>query len=177
LKRLTSATNPEIGNSSVVMIPVTYTYDGAGRAAGVKNPVTAFYYAGGASTDATNRIKYTAAGAISTKKLGNGLWEHAAFNTRLQPTEIGLGTSGTDYSTLRLQYGYSSTDNNGNVKSQTITAQGSSFMQTYEYDELNRLKNLAGTAGWEYDLAAELQIRQVRQSHIRPQHYVIACSG
>jgi len=72
---------------------VTTDYDSAGRTAGVKNSATALYYAGGASTDATNRIKYTAAGAISTMKLGNGLWEHAAFNTRLQPNEIGLGTS------------------------------------------------------------------------------------
>lgn len=42
--------------------------------------------------DAANRLQYSAQGAITSIKLGNGLWEHTGFNSRLQPTEIGLGT-------------------------------------------------------------------------------------
>jgi hypothetical protein len=31
-------------------------------------------------------------------RLGNGKWEHTAFNNRLQPKEIGLGTTSSDAS-------------------------------------------------------------------------------
>src|SRR5690606_5012106 len=39
---------------------------------------------------------YSASGGISQRRLGNGLWETAKFNTRLQVTELGLGNSATD---------------------------------------------------------------------------------
>ena len=41
---------------------------------------------------------YTAAGAVSSMQLGNGKWESTTFNSRLQPTQIALGTiqNGTD---------------------------------------------------------------------------------
>jgi YD repeat-containing protein len=41
---------------------------------------------------------YTSAGAVSSMQLGNGKWESTQFNSRLQPTQIALGTvqSGTD---------------------------------------------------------------------------------
>ena len=117
-------------------------YDSAGRAAAARGG--ALYYAGAPATDSANRIQYAAHGAISVTKLGNGKWEHADFNSRLQPTQIGLGTSSTDSSTLKLEYGYGTTTNNGNVLSQTITAPqtGSGNLiltQGYTYDKLNRL--------------------------------------
>jgi RHS repeat-associated protein len=57
---------------------------------------------------------------------------------------------------LKLEYDYGTTDNNGNVKSQTITVptmmmpnvglvQGFTATQTYSYDELNRLKSAIET--------------------------------
>src|SRR5262249_11466581 len=55
---------------------VNTNYDGAGRIAGIKNNPTGSYYAGAASTDTTNRLQYSAAAAIQSMKLGNGLWEH-----------------------------------------------------------------------------------------------------
>ena len=72
---------------------------------------------------------------VASAKLGNGLWEHTNYNSRLQPTQIGLGTSGTESSTLRLDYSYGTDDlhNNGNVRSQSVTAPGANnpFIQAY----------------------------------------------
>jgi YD repeat-containing protein len=128
---------------------VTTNYEGAGRIAGVKNNANGIYYAGAVSTDATNRLQYSAGGAIQAMKLGNGLWEHTNFNSRLQVTQIGLGTSSTDSSKLKLDYTYGvlvnnvldPTKNNGNLQSQTITLPDLVLTQSYTYDELNRLKS------------------------------------
>ena len=99
-------------------------------------------------------FSYTAADAISSMQLGNGKWESTQFNSRLQPTQIALGTvqNGTD--TLKLDYSYNTpnvADNSGNVKSQTITVptvgtnQGFTATQNYTYDSVNRLKSAAET--------------------------------
>jgi len=90
---------------------------------------------------------YTSAGAVSSMQLGNGRWESTSFNSRLQPTQIALGTvqNGTDK--LKLNYDYGQTQNNGNVLSQQITVptvgtnQGFAATQNYTYDSLNRLKS------------------------------------
>jgi RHS repeat-associated protein len=130
-------------------------YDSAGRAAGIRSP--AIYYAGARASDATNRIQYAAHGAVSVMKFDNDLWEHTLFNNRLQPTQIGLGTSGTDSSLLKLDYSYGTTTNNGNVISQTITMPTLTLNQCYGYDYLNRLTSAeekgggtvcAGTQQW-----------------------------
>lgn len=128
---------------------VSTNYDGAGRVAGVQHTATGNYYAGAASTDATNRLQYSVAGAVAALKLGNNLWEHTNFNSRLQVTQIGLGTSSSDSSKLKLDYTYGvlvngvldATKNNGNMQSQTVTLPGLVLSQNYSYDELNRLKS------------------------------------
>jgi RHS repeat-associated protein len=76
-------------------------------------------------------------------RLGNGRFESSVFNSRLQPTQIALGTSATNTSLLKLEYDYGNTDNNGNVKSQTITVpnMANPLIQTYAYDALNRLQS------------------------------------
>lgn len=79
--------------------------------------------------------------------LGNGKVEHTSFNSRLQPTLIGLGTSTTDSSTLKLDYTYGSTANNGNVQSQTITIGATVMSQSYGYDSLNRLQTASENSG------------------------------
>jgi RHS repeat-associated protein len=124
---------------------VSTEYDNAGRIAGIKNG-SGVYYAGAAPGDA-NAIQYSAPGAISTMKLGNTFWEHSTFNSRLQTTEIGLGTSSSDSSKLKLSYDYGllvagtpdPSKNNGNLQRQTITAPGMVRVQDYTYDELGRL--------------------------------------
>ncbi len=92
-----------------------------------------------------NDFVYTPAGAVSSLKLGNGKFETTSFNSRLHPTQIALGASVGDTSALKLDYGYGTTANNGNVLTQDITVKrpGTSdlvFNQTYTYDELDRLK-------------------------------------
>ncbi len=131
-------------------------YDAAGRVAGVKNQATGLYYAGGAA-DTADRILYTAGGAASAFRLGNGLWERADFNSRLQHTRIRLGTVTDGSSVLRLDYAYGvvaggtldTAKNNGNPQSQTINVPGAAapFVQTYVYDELGRLQSAEEKAG------------------------------
>jgi RHS repeat-associated protein len=92
-----------------------------------------------------NSFTYNAASAVTSIQLGNGRWESFQFNSRLQPTQIALGTTQNTTDKLKLEYGYGSTVNNGNVLSQKITVVRSGqsdlvFDQTYTYDELNRLK-------------------------------------
>lgn len=102
-----------------------------------------------------NSFTYTAAGAVSSMRLGNGRWKSTQFNSRLQPIQIALGTSQqnaqgtspTASNLLKLDYSYGTTANNGNVQSQTITVPtvgsntGFSAVQTYTYDSLNRIKD------------------------------------
>lgn len=87
---------------------------------------------------------YNAAGAVTSMQLGNGRWEGTVFNSRLQPTEIKLGAVQGGSDNLKLEYGYGTTANNGNVLNQTITVKRPSqsdlvFDQTYTYDSLNRI--------------------------------------
>jgi RHS repeat-associated protein len=132
-------------------------YDVAGRVSGVMNPANGLFYAGAQPTESVNRMQYTAAGALSSVRLGNGLWEHTAFNSRLQPEQISLGTSATDSSVLKLDYTYGevvggvadSTRNNGNLRSQSITVPGlaTPLVQSYVYDALNRLQSAEEKGG------------------------------
>ncbi len=133
---------------------VTSEFDAAGRLAGVaKNQASGLYYAGAAATDSANRLQYAAHGAPSQMRLGNGLWEHTNFNFRLQPTQLGLGTSSSNSSVLQLDYNYGTTANNGNVLSQTITVPtigavtGFTATQNYTYDALNRLATAQENSG------------------------------
>ncbi|MGD9628009.1 MAG: RHS repeat domain-containing protein [Pyrinomonadaceae bacterium] len=94
-----------------------------------------------------NGFVYNAAGAVTAMKLGNGRWENTTFNSRLQPTQIGLGAGAYSQSLLKLEYSYGTTANNGNVVEQKITVPGVThpFVQAYTYDELNRLKSATET--------------------------------
>jgi RHS repeat-associated protein len=130
---------------------ITNGYDGSGRLNSVNGQKT-----GEANKSYASMFSYTAQDAVASMQLGNGKYEHTTFNSRLQPTQIGLGIVSTDSSILRLDYGYGATSNNGNVLSQTITAPGLSLSQCYGYDRLNRLAtaeersgaNCAGVQQW-----------------------------
>jgi RHS repeat-associated protein len=113
---------------------ITTGFDTAGRLSSVNGQKT-----GEANKTYASQFSYVAHGAVAAVQLGNGKWEHTMFNRRLQPTQIGLGTSTSDSSILRLDYGYGTTSNNGNVLTQTITAPGLTLTQCYGYDGLNRL--------------------------------------
>jgi uncharacterized protein RhaS with RHS repeats len=99
-------------------------------------------------------ISYNPAGAVTSLQLGNGHWESTTFNNRLQPEHIQLGTTPGATNLLKLDYGYGTTQNNGNVLSQAITVpnageaqNGFTANQIYTYDELNRLKSATETIG------------------------------
>lgn len=119
-------------------------YDNAGRLSGVKQN-NGNYYVGAAASDASNRLQYSAHGAVTALRLGSGLWEHTAYNSRLQATQIGLGSSTTNSTIWQLDYAYGTSNNNGNLQSQLITVpsiggvSGYVATQSYGYDQLNRL--------------------------------------
>ncbi len=66
---------------------------------------------------------------------------------RLQPTQIGLGSTSTNSTILQLELNYGTTQNNGNLLTQIITMPGLSLSQTYTYDALNRLETAVENAG------------------------------
>jgi RHS repeat-associated protein len=102
---------------------------------------------------------YTAAGAVSSVQLGNGHWESTQFNSRLQPTQIALGTVQNGFDKLRLEYAYgqwesgtlNAAKNNGNIAQQIITVPtvggntGFAATQKYYYDSLNRINDATET--------------------------------
>ena len=105
-----------------------------------------------------SNFSYTASGGISQMRLGNGRWETAKFNNRMQVTELGLGNSATDASVWKTAYEYGELDSNGNVVTakntgniakQTLTVPGTSFTQSYKYDSLYRLKEAVEKTGTE----------------------------
>jgi len=59
--------------------------------------------------DYAQHFRYTASGAVSSMQFGNGLWESRQFNSRLQPTQIALGTVQNATDGLKLNYDYGST--------------------------------------------------------------------
>jgi RHS repeat-associated protein len=116
---------------------ITTHLDAAGRINSITGQKT-----GETAKTYVSSVSYAAHGAIEAKRLGNGLWEHTVFDNRQLPTQIGLGSSITDSSVLRLDYTYNTpgtTNNNGNVRTQTITVPGLNVNQSYTYDSLNRL--------------------------------------
>ena len=139
-------------------VPMTYAYNLSGALIEqkypsgriVKNTLDSNGYlqqvqsqkSGGTLQNYANSFTYTAAGAVSAMRLGNGKWESTQFNSRLQPIQIGLGASASSQNLFKLNYSYNTSgnaDNNGNVLSQTITVptigatQGFTATQTYTY--------------------------------------------
>ena len=103
---------------------VTMGFDNAGRITAVTNQATGLQYA--------SAVTYAPNDVVSGVRLGNGLTESTTFNTRFQPTQI----KAANLLTLALTYGSA---NNGNLASQTIVRPSGTWMQTYNYDGVNRL--------------------------------------
>lgn len=94
---------------------------------------------------------YFADGKIERLKLGNGLWESAKLNSRLQATEIAMGHSVGDGGLMKLSYEYGelntdgvtvdTTKNAGNIAKHTVNFSGlaNPFVQTFKYDSLDRI--------------------------------------
>jgi hypothetical protein len=104
--------------------------------------------AAGAYQMRAQNLGYTSSGVLEKLQIGNGLWETAQLNSRLQVTQLGLGTSPTDTSVWRLNYDFgNNTNNDGNIKAQTTTSVAGVFHQTFQYDSLDRLKQALEAAG------------------------------
>jgi hypothetical protein len=118
-----------------------------------------------------NSFSYTAAGGISQMRLGNGRWETAKFNNRLQVTELGLGASSVDAETWKVNYEYGelqangtvdAVKNTGNIAKQTLSFNGlpNPLVQAYKYDSLYRITEAKETTNgaqnwiqnWTYDI-------------------------
>lgn len=136
-----------VGNMTKEVYPsnkeVRTSYDNAGRISGVSR-----YIGGALDKTYASQMSYTAAGVVSAMRMGNSRWERTSFNSRLQPTQIGLGISDVDSSLLRLDYDFGTTTNNGNVLSQSIIIGATTFSQTYTYDHVNRLKTATEAGVW-----------------------------
>lgn len=104
---------------------------------------------------------YTTHDQISSVQFGSGRWESTQFNSRLQVKQIGLGGAKDTTDLLKIDYSYNTpnvADNNGNVKTQTLTVpavganQGFTAVQSYAYDSLNRLQSatetISGSQTW-----------------------------
>lgn len=135
---------------------VKNTIDNDGRLAGVTTKASGqnhFHLS-------ASHFTYAASGAVSSVRLGNGLWESAQFNSRLQITQIGLGSSQGATNLWKLNYDYGEIDTNGNLdvnknngstarQTTNFTGLSHAFVQTYQYDSLNRLiqaKEVNGTS-------------------------------
>ncbi|MBK8813159.1 MAG: RHS repeat protein [Acidobacteria bacterium] len=125
---------------------VNHQYDASGDIARIYGKPTS------TATEQTyaTGFQYFADGKIERLKLGNGLWESAKLNSRLQATEITMGYSVGDGSHLKLNYEYGelqtngtvdATENAGNIAKQTVNFSGlaNPFVQTFKYDSLDRI--------------------------------------
>src|SRR5713226_7948449 len=125
---------------------VTYSLDSANRLSSVSSSGTS--YAPGADVSA---ITYAAHGALASEYYAYNTHQTITYNNRLQPAEIklALDNTRTPIVMMDLQYGYGTTDNNGNVQSIAYSSNqaGISYTQNFSYDSLNRLSTAAETWG------------------------------
>jgi RHS repeat-associated protein len=124
---------------------LNYNIDNAGRVASLST--SAASYAPAASVSSIN---YTAPGALSSQTYGNSLVHAVSYNSRLQTSEIRLGTGSNPTSVVSIAYNYGTTNNNGNVQSITYAGGGLSYTQSFGYDSSNRLttSNENSGANW-----------------------------
>jgi YD repeat-containing protein len=129
---------------------VNTSYDGAGRVSLVSSGVT--NYATLTTTPASSIFAYAPHGAIRQINLGNGLFETATYNSRLQTTAIRLGsTAGSSSVAAFFPYycpssGTGCATNNGNVFSADIFPLGA--RDTHTYDAANRVISASEGSAW-----------------------------
>ena len=141
--------NGSIQNETYPSVPgfgdrrvINYLNDAAGRLASLTSIATSY-----SSAASVSGISYSPHQAIIAETYGNNLIHAINFNSRLQPYEIKLGTSGAPTSVIDLNYNYGTTNNNGNVLSLTYSGGGLSYSQTFSYDSFNRLATAQENGG------------------------------
>jgi RHS repeat-associated protein len=124
---------------------VNYGVDDAGRTNKVY--ATGVNYADMTASGIT--YPFTADGRIAQMMLGNGRYETRDYNTPGTATTYRLGTTLGSGDITQLEYGFSGTQNNGNLLNQsTNRPNGAYWAQTFGYDNLNRLSTADETGGW-----------------------------
>lgn len=124
---------------------VSTTYDCLGRVNGLSGAIGSGNPTNYAGLAAGQAITYWADGGMFNIKLGNSLWEQWQHNALLQPININLGSPSAGSTSVRgLTLSYGTSQDNGNLLSQTITGSGlsASETQSYQYDRLNRITSL-----------------------------------
>jgi RHS repeat-associated protein len=121
---------------------VGYSYDASARLSGVSSSATSY-----AAAASVSSIEYAAHNGLKNETYGNNLIHRVAYNNRLQPIEIKLGTSGSPASIVDIDYSYGSTTNNGNISSIDYNGGGLSYTQAFTYDSLNRLATANENSG------------------------------
>jgi RHS repeat-associated protein len=128
---------------------ITTTYDSAGRTGQVSGQVNNI----GPITTYGTVSSYAPHGGIQQMTLG-ALTEQTCYNNRLQAVGIRLGSGamplcGNSADVLNLSFNYGTTNNNGNLLSQTIMRPGSTWTESYTlYDGMNRLTSAAEGTAW-----------------------------
>ncbi|MEZ5306288.1 MAG: RHS repeat-associated core domain-containing protein [Pyrinomonadaceae bacterium] len=102
----------------------------------------------GSSTpmDYLSEISRDSAGNITSRKLGNGVFESFEYNDRMQISEINAGASRDSKNLLAIAIGYGDA-NNGSIRETTLSLDGmeSPLKQTYGYDRVGRLETIKET--------------------------------
>jgi RHS repeat-associated protein len=153
LGNLTAYTNKiaQWTNPPVSSITFNQQFDSAGRVSQLTSSwVDAQHPATLATVDSS--VGYWPTGALRKVALGNGLYETAAYNNRLQPCRMNVNSSATYFSSctdsapagnsLDFSYGFNTGTNNGNVASWSAAGQ-QTFNRIYAYDSLNRLNSMS----------------------------------
>ena len=144
---------------------VTYNYDNAGRLADkdAQNPAFSGNLGDGAAARTyTTGITYAAGGQMKQEQFGTDVpvYNKLFYNSRQQLAEILTGTTANDsswnrgkivndYSLQCTGAGCNATDNNGNLRKQTVSVPNNEqntnptwWYQQYDYDSLNRLQRV-----------------------------------
>jgi RHS repeat-associated protein len=99
-------------------------------------------------------ISYAPHDGVSSLTMGNSMAETWNYNSRLQPRQVSAVRSGTTHLQLGFFYCgsqvHTCSDNNGNLRIQTMGTPGQNWTQSYSYDNLNRLSGVSesGGSGW-----------------------------
>ena len=139
--------------TAAVEYPFVYTYQASGALSTVQYPISnrVVTYTQGSNRDLTTTVQsgttqylsgmtYTSQGAVKAAAMGSGVSQSFDYNGRGQLTGITAALGGSTMFGQSLTYGQSTSANNGNVASQTISAGAAgTFNQYYLYDSANRL--------------------------------------
>jgi RHS repeat-associated protein len=94
-------------------------------------------------------LPYAADGRLVQAMLGSGQWVTMNYNTPGTATTYNLGSTQGSGDIVQLGYNFSSTNNNGNLTSQTTSRPGGAYWsQSFYYDNLNRLASANESGGW-----------------------------